>query len=57
MLTGTERNPHLKKIATILRQRNKYLAADPGETGNLNGTMKGNVTFYFWFLKFLVVLL
>lgn len=56
MLTGTERNPHLKKIATILRQRNKYLAADPGETGNLNGTMKGNVTFYFWFLKFLVLL-
>lgn len=50
---------HLKKnpLLLFLRQRNKYLAAEPGETGNLNGTMKGNVIFYFWFLKLLVVLL
>lgn len=41
----------------FLRQRNKHQAAEPGETGDLNGTMKGNVIFYFRFLKCLAVLL
>lgn len=39
-------------LLIFLRQRNKLLAAELGETGNLNDTIKGNVTFYFRFLSF-----
>lgn len=39
-------------LLTFLRQRNKLLAAELGETDNLNETIKGNVIFYFRFLSF-----